>query len=293
MPPSTASHIGALEFVTASGRRYARFPRLAALNGFAHAFSTRPEDVSARMDDRAPQRAARRALMAADLGFRAERLIHTVQIHEPRIAHVDEGSPAGAREGFDGLFTAAPGIPLMTFSADCPLILVVDPRRRAVGMVHSSWRCTLANAVPILIEQMRARLGCRPEELLAGVGPSAGPTEYEVGADVYEAAAVLDAIAANEHVRAASDADANRGLPSSATHPVRPRDQFFPRLRDGRMTCDLWAANRAQLIASGVRAENIEVAAVCTMTHPDVFYSFRREGAGCGHFGLMAGLIDA
>ncbi len=58
------------------------------------------------------------------------------------------------------------------------------------------------------------------------------------------------------------------------------------------MYFDLWRANRAQLQAVGVRHANIETAEICTMCGGGLFYSFRREGAGCGHFGLMAGLTD-
>lgn len=56
------------------------------------------------------------------------------------------------------------------------------------------------------------------------------------------------------------------------------------------MYFDLWAANRAQLIATGVRSERIETAGVCTMCDRELFFSFRREGANCGHFGLLAAL---
>ncbi|MEW6254142.1 MAG: laccase domain-containing protein [Planctomycetota bacterium] len=45
-----------------------------------------------------------------------------------------------------------------------------------------------------------------------------------------------------------------------------------------------------QLVAAGVQAENIEIAGVCTLCRNDLFYSWRREGAGCGHFGLLAAL---
>jgi copper oxidase (laccase) domain-containing protein len=110
---------------------------------------------------------------------------------------------------------------------------------------------------------MAKHFACAPADLLAGIGPSAGPSQYEVRHDVYEAAAALP-----------------------------NRDGLFPRQKE-RMFFDLWSANRAQLMDSGVRDENIELAGVCTITDTELFYSFRREGAGCGHFGLMAGLREA
>lgn len=248
-----------MEFFEIADRRYARFPRLSRLPGVSHAFSTRPHDVSARRDDLAPIRAARRATMAGDLGFVSARLAHCVQVHQPGVAVIHEGS-TGAFEATDGLCTNVRGTPLMVFSADCPLVVVVDPQSAALGVAHSSWRCTVAGIVPVLVERLRAEFGADPRRMHAGIGPSAGPQQYEVGSDVYDAA---------------------KTLPQRERHFVR---------QDGRMYFDLWSANRAQLLESSVPEENIEIAGICTMTATDVFYSFRREGAGCGHFGLMAGL---
>lgn len=241
-------------------RRYARFPRLGREPGLVHAYSTRPDDVSARTDDRAPQRSQRRFQMAADLGLAPESLTHTVQVHRTECDQIHPNSPHGPREGIDALITNVANRPLMTFSADCPLVLAYDPRRGALGMVHSSWRCTTAGATRNLIERMSSAFGTNPLDVLAGIGPSAGPCCYEVKDDVYEAA---------------------RGLPDF--------ESLFPR-RDSMMFFDLWEANRRELIAAGVSAGNIELASACTMCTRDLFFSFRREGPGCGHFGLMAAL---
>lgn len=249
-----------LEYFQLNQRRYARFPRLSRAAGLVHAFSTCPWDVAARDDGQSDERTGRRAIMTEDLGFRADRLFHTIQVHETRIAGINADSPAGAYFGHDALHTTAPDCALMTFSADCPLILLFDPQRRAIGMVHASWRCTVAHAATLLVQALRDSYGCQAAELLAGIGPSAGPTAYEVKEDVWQAAADLPG-----------------------------RDEFFPR-RDGRMFFDLWTANRRALERAGLKPENIEVAGVCTISSPGVFYSFRREGAGCGHFGLLAGL---
>ena len=243
-----------------NGRRYVAFARLAREAGLIHAFSTRPHDVAMRTDARAPERAARRRRMAADLGLAPQALHCCIQVHQTRIARVEHARPGRDLDGFDGAITAAPGAALMTFSADCPLLLVFDPVRRAVGMAHASWRCTVAGMAGELVEAMRAHFGSVPADLLAGIGPSAGPERYEVQDDVYQAAATLPDRAAC----------------------------FLT--RDGRMYFNLWEANRQQLCAAGLAERNVEIAGICTITDSERFYSFRREGPGCGHFGLMAGL---
>lgn len=252
-----------MQFVTIQGRRYAQFERLAHAAGLVHAFCTRPEDVSTRTDADSAARAERRRCMAADLGLDARRLCYCRQIHQTGLTVIEEPRQFGLLEDSDAVTTALPDVPLMTFSADCPLILVYDPRRRVLGLAHASWRCTVASMAAQLVNTMCQRFGCAADDLLAGIGPGAGACCYAVGADVYEAAADLP-----------------------------ERDQVFER-RDGRMYFDLWRANRVQLLASGVRADNIETAGLCTLGHNDVFFSYRREGPGCGHFGLMAALVAA
>lgn len=243
-------------------RRYAQFERLRNAAGLVHAFSTRPRDLSPRPGARDAECAARRAEMARDLGLAADGVSCCLQEHDTRIAFVEAGEGGGIQRGYDAIATSQPNKPLMTFSADCPLVLVHDPARGVVGLAHASWRCTVASLTQRLVEAVCERYGCRPASMLAGVGPGAGPCCYEVQRDVYEAAANLD-----------------------------DRGALFPQ-RDGRLYFDLWQANRAQLIAAGLRPEAIEVAGICTMCRPDLFFSFRREGAGCGHFGLMAAVVE-
>lgn len=251
-----------MHFDRIDGRTYARFDALGKMSGLRHAFSMRPLDVSARSDDRAALRDANRRQMAVDLGLDADRICYCVQVHRTDIALIDSPGPGRRIENVDAVITNQPDIPVMTFSADCPLILAFDTKARVVGLVHASWRCTCALAAKSLIETMCSRFNCRPENIHAGIGPSAGPDQYEVKDDVIAAAASLDS-----------------------------RDRCFKRI-EGRTYFDLWEANRCQLVAAGVRAERIEVAGICTMTDSR-FYSFRREGAGCGHFGLMAAIAQS
>lgn len=234
-----------------------------------HAFATRPLDVACRVDERQSERARRRRQMAVDLGFEADRLTWCHQVHRTEFARVATDHVGGPREAVDAILTNLVGTPLMTFSADCPLVLVFDPRRRALGLAHASWRCTTALIVTQLVGRLTDRYGSSPGDLWAGIGPSAGPCCYEVRDDVRDAA---------------------REIPG-VSRPIADIDEksVFPR-RDGRMFFDLWKANAAQLAACGVPAGQIELAGVCTLCRNDLFYSFRREGTGCGHFGLMAGL---
>ena len=249
-----------MHFFTAADRRYAQFDLLRNQPGLAHAYCLRPLDVSPRRDDHQAARDARRMQMVADLGLASAELCYCIQVHTPEIELITEPRPAGALEGRDAIILTTPAVAGMTFSADCPLVILYEPHRRILGLAHASWRCTVARLTAKVARQMIAQFGCAPDKMLAGIGPGAGPCCYEVKADVYEAAAVLAS-----------------------------RDDFFIQ-RDDKLYFDLWQANRAQLLAAGLPENNIETAGVCTMCRNDLFYSFRREGPGCGHFGLLAAL---
>ncbi|MBL8879433.1 MAG: laccase domain-containing protein [Phycisphaerales bacterium] len=250
-----------MRFIMHDGRRYAQFETF-DVPGLTHAFSTRPDDLSARMDAHRASRSRSREAMLADFGLDPQRLHYCVQAHEPLILIAGASTPFGAHEKFDALITVEPHAALMNFSADCPLLLIYDLRQGIIAQAHASWRCSVARIAQLVIERLKAEFGSAPGDLLAGVGPSAGPCCYEV----------------KEDVRAAA-----------ATAGLKNLDLIFPR-RDGRMFFDLWSANVSQLTEIGIDRQKIEIAGICTMCRNDLFFSFRREGAGCGHFCLMSAI---
>jgi copper oxidase (laccase) domain-containing protein len=109
---------------------------------------------------------------------------------------------------------------------------------------------------------MRGACGTNPADLVAAIGPSAGPDDYEVGESLVEA------FLAAGHDRAA----VGRWFIRSGTKPH----------------LDLWSANRDQLIASGIAADRIHVCGLSTVSNANVFDSYRVAGERAGR---MAGLI--
>jgi len=135
-------------------------------------------------------------------------------------------------------------------TADCLPILIVDPRRRAVAAAHAGWRGTASGVAARAVEALVAA-GSHPEDLLAALGPSIGPCCYEVG----------------EELRAAF------GPTGAALFRPGPR---------GRPHLDLRAANLGQLVAAGLRPHHIHEVGDCTACRADLYYSYRRDGAGAG-----------
>lgn len=260
------SHLVTLQATPLNGSALLHFPALDDIAGFAHAVTTRPWNMAPYRGPEADRAVERRRLICGHLGLPFEHLTVPDQIHSPHVIRVLPGDVGAGREGrhdalryVDGLTCDMPGVPLLQHSADCPLIVAVDPQRRVFGTAHASWRGTVTRITEELIRQLRVNYLADPARLVAGVCPCAGPEEYEVGPDVMRIAfSRLD--------------DAER---------------FF-RGREGRLYLDLRAANVDQLVASGLRPENIHVADASTMSDPR-FYSHRRDGAETGRFGLIAG----
>lgn len=61
---------------------------------------------------------------------------------------------------------------------------------------------------------------------------------------------------------------------------------------EGRAHIDLAAANRAQLLESGVTADRIYTSNLCTMCRPEEFHSFRRDREAAGRLYSFAGITE-
>jgi hypothetical protein len=158
------------------------------------------------------------------------------------------------------MITNVPGIALAVTIADCAPLILYDPTRHALAVVHAGWRGTVAGIAAAAVEAMRAAYGTQPSDLWAGVGPSIGPCCYEVGDEV------IDAWLAGGIV------DSQR-----AVTPGPGERQHF----------DLWSANHLQLMATGVPSEHIEVAQRCVRCEMGRFFSHRAAMTGAAQRGLM------
>jgi YfiH family protein len=157
----------------------------------------------------------------------------------------------------DGVMTDEGGVALVVQVADCVPLLMADARTGAVAAVHAGWRGTAARIAAAAVRRLQQQYGCKPEDLVAAIGPCIGACCYQVGPEVREAAVTL------------ADVDVD------AWFTPDPH-------RSDRLRFDGWTANRDQLIAAGLNPANVHIAQLCTMTHLAHFYSFRAEGAGTG-----------
>ena len=108
-------------------------------------------------------------------------LLTTEQVHGSKIAVVTK--PPGADHEFqscDGLITNQREIALGIHVADCCAVYLIDPARRAIGLVHSGRKGTELNIVGGAIGEMGRVFGSKPESLVVQLSPCIRPPHYEV-----------------------------------------------------------------------------------------------------------------
>jgi len=163
----------------------------------------------------------------------------------------------------DAIITDNPRVTLWMRFADCTPILLYDPKRHVLGLVHAGWLGTLRRAAAHTAQAMRAAYGSQPADLLAAIGPSIGPDHYEVGPDVEERA--FGAFG-------------------------RKAETLFERFHGPKPHFNLWAANRLVLEEAGVH--QIENAGLCTACHTEDWFSHRAEKGKTGRFAVALALKD-
>lgn len=212
-----------------------------------------------------PDDAAWRAALTS-VGSTADRLMRVKQVHGNVVRVLTRGQvPETAhtqRPDGDAIVSNEAGLALAVMVADCVPILVCDPVRGAAAAIHAGWRGTCARVGATAIEAMRREFGSDPADLIAAIGPSVGPHDYQVG----------DSLITSFR---------------EAGHPQASVDRWFTRRRD-KLVLDLWAANTDQLIEAGLDADDILLCGLSTVSRPDIFDSYRVEGDKAGR---MAGLI--
>ncbi len=209
-------------------------------------------------------------------------LITLRQVHSDIIGFVD--SPTESPLAGDGLITATPGLLLGIQTADCLPIILVDPKRRAVGVFHAGWRGTLKRIVEKGVGEMRRHFGSRARDLKAAIGPGIHGCCYEVGEEVRAKFESQFAYAAKLFREIEEFNEVREKYPMLFLTARAPGHSELPK----KIFLNLVEANRQQLLAVGVPAKSIEASPLCTSCRTDLLFSYRAEK---GKTGRMMGVV--
>lgn len=160
----------------------------------------------------------------------------------------------------DAIFTDNPDITLLMRFADCVPILIYDPVRKVVGIIHAGWLGTVKRIASKAIDVIVERYHSQPGDIYAVIGPSIRPEHYQVGDDVYQIAAEI----------------------------FESENAILARTGDKLYTFDLPKANELILQQTGVK--NIIQSNICTACDTTLWYSHRAEKGKTGRFAAIIGL---
>lgn len=205
-----------------------------------------------------------RRRVAHALGAPLARWIVAGQVHgadclrgSPALAGVGAAAVAPPGLQADAVFLPEPGVFALGLSADCPLVVLADPRRRFAGIAHAGWRGTARGVLQVLLAEILGA-GAAPEDLRAGISPGICGSCYQVGEEVFAACAALPG---------------------------------FARARRGDRL-DLRALQLAILEAAGIPSARIRVSDRCSACDGDRFFSHRRDHGVTGRNGALVGFRD-
>jgi len=214
-----------------------------------------------------------RQIWCEQIGIDPHSLVTAGQVHENdvRVVTADDAGKGATPESehlglADALITDAPGVALMTLHADCQMILLVDPERPAVGVVHAGWRGTVLDIAGRSIAAMTGAFGTDPAAVLAFAGPAIGVCCNEVGPEVTSAWREVAA-------------DLGAARERAVTKPG-VKEHF-----------DVPTANRLLLERAGVLPQHIEVSPECTKCDGDRWFTHRGQGPLTGRHGAIISLV--
>jgi YfiH family protein len=211
-----------------------------------------------------------RKILAKETGIPLENFVMQRQIHSDRVQIVDAGDRGkgvytcdDALDDSDAMITNCKNVCLFLFAADCIPVLIYDPIKGVVGAAHSGWKGTVKKIAQKTIEAMGQTYGTKPEDVIVGIGPSIGVSNYEIGSDV--ATAVELSYGTTEGVLKLNPTTGNFHL-------------------------DMLYAVRTQLREIGINDDHIEPSDLCTYEQEGLFFSARKN-KNTGRFGAGIMLI--
>lgn len=199
-------------------------------------------------------------IICREMGIDKSRLVLSKQVHRTDIADVtsaDFGNGLmreNAFESADALVTDEPGVPIVTFYADCVPVFLLDKAKGVIALVHSGWKGTAANIAALTAEHMKKEYLCRAENIIAAIGPSIRSCHFEVGEEV---ASQFD----DKYIIGGFE---------------KPHIDLQACIKDG---------------LEGVGVAEITDSEICTYCNSDMFYSHRKTGDSRGCMAAIMQLV--
>lgn len=154
----------------------------------------------------------------------------------------------------DALVSDVKGKILVVQIADCQSVFLYEPNCQVIANIHCGWRGSINDIIGRTATVMKTQFNCRPQHIIAGIGPSLGPCCAEF-------------------------INYKKEIPRKFWK-YKNKSNYF----------DFWSISFDQLSGCGILGKNIYTSNVCTKCNTDLFFSYRGEGT-TGRFAAAIGLI--
>jgi YfiH family protein len=193
-----------------------------------------------------------RSLLARAFGVNQEALVTPRQVHGSDILVISEPNEDFSHfltvEG-DAVITNQLDVMIGVCVADCAPILLCDPDKKVIAVVHAGWKGTASGLVAKTVAGMQSEFGSVPAALQAAIGPCIQKCCYEVDEQVHKAFMQSEI---------------------SWETCAEPKGA-------GKWQLDLAAANRELLLLAGLRADAVQLSDQCVCCHSEQYFSYRRD----------------
>lgn len=240
-------------------------PLLKRFKTLTHGFSTREGGLSLKpyqsfnlafhVGDNPLHVKQNHQLLANALDYDLDQLVHMRQIHSD-IVHVltDEDDFEHPPE-CDALITNKKNTPIMIMSADCTPVIIYDPVKEVIGVVHAGRSGAFKNIISKTIAMMQEHFTCKPDSLHVSLGASIHGCCYEV----------------NERI-----ANEAKALGYEKMLSFKNKTPFL----------HVNTIVKHQLAKEGVK--EVDEIARCSACHHETFFSYRAEGGTTGRTAAVA-----
>ena len=148
----------------------------------------------------------------------------------------------------DASITNISGISLVIHTADCVPVAFADPVNKAIGNAHCGWRGTFKELSKKTLNEMSARFGTNPKDVICAIGPCICTNCYEVSQDLY--------------IEFKNKFHFDDAI-------IQKEEKFY---------LNLPLINKHILTEAGVKEENIAISDLCTCCEKNDLYSHRGLG---------------
>jgi len=241
-------------------------PILKKFSNLTHAFTTKDGGVSKKpyfslnlayhVEDNFLDVDANHERLASKFNYNKKTLVHMKQIHSNIVHVVDDKDNFDNPPTCDALITDKKNIPLMVMVADCSPILFYDTKKEVIAVAHAGRQGAFTNIVQNVVDIFVNTYSSDAKNIFVSVGSNIGVCCYEVGSEIYDEAKKF-------------------GL------------EYAMQKIDANFYLDVSKILYTQLLASGVKDENIEFSDECSCCKNDKYFSYRADSIT----GRFAGLL--